>query len=207
MSKKIAIVGASGHGKVVADLAELLGYQVCFFDDAYPDQKHIEHWPVVGDFQQLITLKNQYSHAVVAIGNNNIRQQKIEQLFTHQFILPTLIHPSAQISYYARTYDATVILAGAVVNAFARIGTGCIINSLAVIEHDCKLADYIHICPNTALAGGVLVGDKSWIGIGASVIQLISIGSNVTVGAGTVVIKNISDNVTVCGVPAKVIKD
>ena len=95
-----------------------------------------------------------------------------------------------------------VVFAGAVINAFAKVGVGCIINSAAVVEHDCSIGDFTHICPNTALAGGVTVGSKSWIGIGSQVKQLVVIGSNCLIGAGSTVVKNIPDNVTAFGSPA-----
>ncbi|MFK3871705.1 acetyltransferase [Pseudoalteromonas rhizosphaerae] len=206
MTKELAIVGASGHGKVIADIAELLGFTVKFYDDAYPEKAHIEHWTIQGTCADLIALKNQSptcsNDVVVAIGNNEIRQQKIQLLQQSSFNLITLIHPTAVISKYAVIAQGCVVFAGAVINAFAKVGVGCIINSAAVVEHDCSIGDFTHICPNTALAGGVTVGSKSWIGIGSQVKQLVAIGSNCLIGAGSIVVKNIPDNVTAFGSPA-----
>lgn len=210
MTKKLAIVGASGHGKVIADIAEQLGYTVNFFDDAYPSKKNIEHWPIYGTCSDLIALNNTNitlsNDVVVAIGNNEIRQQKIQLLQENDFNIITLIHPTAVISLYAAIASGTVVFAGAVINAFAKVGVGCIINTAAVVEHDCNIDDFTHICPNAALAGGVSVGTKSWVGIGSQVKQLIKIGDNCLIGAGSTVIKNIPDNVTAFGSPAVVIK-
>ena len=206
MTKQLAIVGASGHGKVIADIAELLGFTVKFYDDAYPSKTHIEHWPIYGTCADLIALKNQSptcsNDVVVAIGNNEIRQQKIKLLQQNNFNLITLIHPTAVISKYAAIAQGTVVFAGVVINAFAKVGAGCIINTGAVVEHDCIIDDFAHICPNVALAGGVIVGSKSWVGIGSQVKQLVSIGNNCLIGAGSTVIKNIPDNVTAFGSPA-----
>ncbi len=205
MTKELAIVGASGHGKVIADIAELLGFTVKFYDDAYPSKTHIEHWSIQGTCADLIALNNRStapSDIVVAIGNNEIRQQKIKLLQQNSFNLITLIHPTAIISQYSAIAAGTVVFAGAVINAFAKVGVGCIINTAAVIEHDCKIGDFTHICPNTALAGGVIVGTKSWVGIGSQVRQLITIGDNCLIGAGSTVLKNIPNNVTAFGSPA-----
>ena len=206
MTKELAVVGASGHGKVIADIAEQLGYTVNFYDDAYPSKLHIEHWPIHGTCADLIALKNTNTsdnhNVVVAIGNNEIRQQKIQLLQQNGFNLITLIHPTAIISQYAEVAPGTVVFAGAIINAFAKVGVGCIINTAAVVEHDCIINDFIHICPNAALAGGVVVGSKSWVGIGSQVKQLITIGNNCLIGAGSTVIKNIPDNVTAFGSPA-----
>lgn len=210
MTKKLVILGASGHGKVIADIAEQLGYTVNFYDDAYPNKKNIEHWAIHGSCADLIALNNTNTtlsnDVVVAIGNNEIRKLKIQLLQQNSFNLITLIHPTAVISQYAEVAPGTVIFAGAIINAFANVGVGCIINTAAVIEHDCSIDDFSHICPNVALAGGVSVGTKSWVGIGSQVKQLITIGDNCLIGVGSTVIKNIPDNVTAFGSPAVVIK-
>ena len=205
MTNKLAVVGASGHGKVIADIAEQLGFIVNFYDDAYPSKTYIEHWPIHGTCADLIALNNTSTtpnDVVVAIGNNNIRQQKIQLLQQNNFNLITLIHPTAVISQYATIAQGSVVFAGAIINAFANIGIGCIVNTSAIIEHDCAIGDFTHICPNTALAGGVIIGSKSWVGIGSQIKQLIVIGDNCMIGAGSTVIKNIPDNVTAFGSPA-----
>ncbi|WP_350546470.1 acetyltransferase [Pseudoalteromonas sp. 5-MNA-CIBAN-0065] len=202
MIKELAIVGASGHGKVIADIAEQLGFVVKFYDDAYPNKTYIEHWPIYGTCADLIALNTTSIDVVVAIGNNDIRLQKIQLLQQNNFNLISLIHPTAVISQYAAIAEGTVIFAGAVINAFAKIGVGCIINTAAVVEHDCIISDFTHICPNVALAGGVVVGSKSWVGIGSQVKQLVTIGDNCLIGAGSTVVKNIPDNVTAFGSPA-----
>ena len=205
MTKELAIVGASGHGKVIADIAELLGFTVKFYDDAYISKTHIEHWSIHGTCADLIALNTTNAtpiDVVVAIGNNEIRQQKIKLLQQNNFNLITLIHPSAVISQYAAIAAGTVVFASAVINAFAKVGVGCIINTAAVVEHDCCIGDFTHICPNVALAGGVVVGTQSWVGIGSQVKQLVSIGDKCLIGAGSTVIKNIPDNVTAFGSPA-----
>ena len=207
MTKKLAIVGASGHGKVIADIAEELGFIVNFYDDAFPSKTHIEHWPIFGTCVDLISLNNTDSAAsdvVVAIGNNEIRQQKTQLLQKNSFNLVTLVHPTSVISQYATIAQGTVVFAGAIINAFAKVGVGCIVNTAAVVEHDCVIGDFTHICPNVALAGGVNIGNKSWVGIGSQVKQLITIGDNCLIGAGSTVVKNIPDHVTVFGTPATV---
>lgn len=202
--KRLAILGASGHGKVVADTAECCGWQVIeFFDDAWPGLKKNGVWRVVGGTTDLIEQLADFDGVVVAIGNNSVRRDKLVELRTGGARLATLIHPAASVSRYATIGEGTVVFAGAVVNADAFVGLGGILNTSCSIDHDCVLGETVHISPGARLAGGVHVGDLSWVGIGASVRQLICVGKRAMVGAGSVVVSDIPDDVIVAGVPAK----
>lgn len=203
---RLAIIGASGHGKVVADTAELCGWQfIEFFDDAWPAVANVGVWRVFGDTSSLLSRIDEFDGVVVAIGNNAVRLAKTLELSSSGKLIK-LIHPSAVISRYAFLDVGSVMFAGSVINAGARVQIGAIINTNAVVEHDCILGLGVHISPNATLSGGVHVGDLSWIGAGAAVRQSILIGSQVTVGAGAVVVSPISDGITVAGVPAREIK-
>jgi len=205
--RRLAILGASGHGKVVADTAECCGWlAIEFFDDAWPGLKKNGVWPVVGGTRDLIKQLTDFDGVVVAIGNNSVRHDKLVELRTRGARLATLIHPAASVSRYAAIGEGTVVFAGAVVNAGAFVGLGGILNTSCSIDHDCVLGESVHISPGVRLAGGVQVGDLSWVGIGASVRQLICIGRHAMVGAGSVVVSDIPDDVTVAGVPAKRIR-
>ncbi|WP_303285432.1 acetyltransferase [Marinobacter sp. SS8-8] len=202
--KRLAILGASGHGKVVADAAELSGWDdVIFYDDAWLGIETNGAWPVNGGSRELIESLGSYDGIVVAIGDNTVRLEKLIELEAGNAPLVVIIHPSAQVSRYAKVSPGTVILANSVVNAGAELGKGCIINTGSVVEHDCTLAGGVHVSPNAALAGGVVVGRASWIGIGAAVKQLVSIGDGVIVGMGAVVTRNMPDGVVAFGSPAR----
>lgn len=205
--KTLAVIGASGHGNVVADAARSSGLwqKIVFYDDAWPAKIANGDSEIVGNTKTLLAL-DQKPDFVIAIGNNNVRLAKQQQLVNAGFTPVTVIHPRAVVSLNAVVGLGSVIMAGAVINAYAVIGAACIINTNAVVEHDCILGDAVHISPGACLAGGVQVGDASWVGIGASVVQLITIGKNVVVGAGAAVIKHLGDNVTAVGVPAKIVK-
>lgn len=201
---RLAILGASGHGKVVADTAECCGWKcVEFFDDAWPALQQNGVWPVVGDGVGLMARLSDFDGVVVAIGNNHDRYAKLIELQAEGARLVRLVHPAATVSRYASIADGTVVFACAVVNAGARISLGGILNTGCSIDHDCVLGDAVHISPGARLAGGVQVGDLSWVGIGASVRQLISIGPRVVVGAASAVVSDIPNDVTVAGVPAR----
>lgn len=204
---RLAILGASGHGKVVADAAGRAGWdEVLFYDDAWPGLQKNGPWPVIGDTGSLMACLAACDGVVVAIGNNRIRQAKHRELVAASANLVSVVDPTALISEHATIAAGTVVFANAVVNACAMIGEGCIVNTGAVVEHDCTVGDFAHISPNAALAGGVQVGSRAWIGACASIRQLIEVGEGSVVGMGAVVIRNVLPGVTVVGNPAKVLE-
>lgn len=200
----LAILGASGHGKVIADIAELNGYKkISFFDDAWPEKSQLDSWTISGNSCQLIEHLSEFSACIVAIGNNAIRIQKQNELQKNNASIISLIHPSAVVSKYATIASGTVIMANAVINPAVKIGEGCIINTAATIDHDCIIADGVHVSPGAHLAGNIKIGEHSWLGIGCSVKQGLTIGCNVVVGVGAAVVTNIDDDSVSIGVPAK----
>ncbi|WP_448197316.1 acetyltransferase [Pseudomonas putida] len=205
--KRLAILGASGHGKVVADTAEACGWtEIVFFDDAWPSRTTNGIWKVIGTGIDLVKRAREFDGVAVAIGNNVIRQAKLAALVQHGAVLATLIHPAASVSRHAIVGAGSVIFAGAVVNPGACVGVGCILNTGCSVDHDCVLADSVHISPGARLAGGVSVGQCSWVGIGACIKQMIILGADVVVGAGAAVIANVDDGTTVVGVPARALE-
>ncbi len=202
--RRLAILGASGHGKVVAEIAELTGWdEVVFFDDAFPSVKKIGIWPVKGATEDLVTDADMYTAAIVAIGDNQLRLEKSKYLLSRGLKLGTLIHPCSIVSKYAEIDAGTVVMAGAVINPFVSVGVGSIINTSCSIDHDCILSEGVHVSPGAHVAGGVSVGEMSWLGIGSIVKQGVEIGASVIVAAGAVVINDVPRNSMVKGIPAK----
>jgi len=200
---RLAILGASGHGKVVADAALQAGWQeIHFFDDAWPSLSANGPWHVAGSTQELLARSGEFDGVVVGIGNCLIRQKKIRVLRAANIQVVSVIHPHACVSPYARLGIGCVVLAGAVINIDAEIGAGCIVNTGATVDHDCRFFEAVHICPGAHLSGDVTVGERSWIGVGASVIQGVRIGADTVVGAGAVVINPVASGLTVAGCPA-----
>lgn len=199
---RLVIIGAGGHGKVIADNALKNGYtQVVFVDDSASGR--CMDLPIVGTSAMLDELNDGATDFVIGIGSNPVRKRIAER-----FALPwvTLVHPSAQIATGVTLGHGTVVMAGAVINAAASVGAHCIINTCAVVEHDNVLGDFVHISPRAALGGTVRIGELTHMGIGSVVRNNIEICSNCTVGAGAVVVKYIDSSGTYVGVPARKIK-
>ena len=205
--KCLALLGASGHGKVVADAALAAGWQdVVFFDDAWPGVSLNGHWPVVGNTAALLDRLQEFNGVLVSIGNCAVRWQKQQTLRAVDAHIVTVVHPHACVSSFARLGAGTVVMAGAVVNVDAVVGESSIINTGATVDHDAILANAVHISPGAHLSGNVVVGACSWIGVGAVVRQGSRIGAGVIVGAGAVVVTAVADGLTVVGNPARALK-
>lgn len=199
-----AIFGASGHGMVVAEIAELCGYStIHFYDDRFDRIKFVNRLPVIGGWELLIQSLTHYDNVIIAIGDNYIRSTKVSLLKEAGATSMALVHPSAIVSQYSKVGGGTVVMANAVINPNCTIGDGCIINTSSSVDHDCFINDGVHISPGANFAGGVSVGNNTWIGIGSSIKQNVDIGRNVIVGAGSTVLSNIAANLTVIGSPAK----
>ena len=198
--KGLFLFGASGHGKVVSDIARSNDIVINAFVDDAPKSKYLSGTPVL-----LSNEVNDYSDKVfvISIGDNRIRKsisEKIECSFL------TVVHKSAIVSSSVKIGDGTVVMNSSNINSDSKIGKHVIINTAAVVEHDCILEDYVHISPNATVAGNVSIAEGTQIGAGAVIIPNINIGKWVTIGAGAVVIGDIPDYAVVVGNPGKIIK-
>jgi len=203
LNRTLIIIGAGGHGKVVADIAEKSKQwgKICFLDDN-PSIQYAGRYEVLG----VVADAKKYvgdGGFFVAIGDNSIRQ-KVQSDFERQgFAAATLIHPNAVIASDVEIGSGTVVMAGVVVNSGTKIGKGCIINTSASVDHDCTINNYVHISPGAHLAGNVYVGERNWIGLGSLIINNLILFRDCTIGAGAVVIHNIDESGTYVGLPAR----
>ncbi len=193
---RLTIIGASGHGKVAADIARLMGYEeIVFLDD---DSSLIKcgRYPVVGKASDAASLE---ADVFVAIGSAETRR-KIMNEVGH---CVTLIHPSAVIAEDVKIGEGTVIMAGAVINPGSVIGRGCIVNTCSSVDHDCSVSNYVHVSVGAHLCGTVSIGEGTWIGAGATVRNNTCICAQCMIGAGAVVVHDIEQAGTYVGVPAR----
>jgi sugar O-acyltransferase (sialic acid O-acetyltransferase NeuD family) len=203
MKNRLLIIGASGHGKVVADIALKMKEweSVSFLEDNESIQSAM-NIDVIGkaiDFYKYVKSCDLF----VAVGNNIIREKLQANLEKAGASIPILIHPNAVIGEQVELNSGTVVMAGAVINCCTKIGKGCIINTAATIDHDSVIEDYVHISPGANLAGTVRVGKGTWLGIGSIVSNNVTITSDCKVAAGTVVVTDLTESGTYVGVPAK----
>ena len=203
MKEKLLVIGASGHGRVCADIALKMNKwkTIAFLDDdeSIKSSMGIE---VIGSTDNVFSYIDGYE-VFVGIGSNTTRRSIQERLEAAGASIPVLIHPTATIGEYVEIGIGTAIMAGTVINCCTSIGKGCIVNTSSSIDHDNIIEDFVHISPGVHLAGTVKVGKGSWLGIGSVISNNVNIINGCKVGAGAVVVKDINEIGTYTGVPAK----
>ena len=203
MKDRLLIIGASGHGKVAADIAIRMNkwQSIAFLDDNELLKVSLE-LKVIGKAEDAFRFVED-NDIFVAIGNNATREKVQKKLEGKGAGIPILVHPNAVIGSEVELGIGTVVMAGVVINSSTKIGRGCIINTGSTLDHDNMIQDYVHISPGAHLAGTVNIGKSSWIGIGSTVSNNVSITSDCIVGAGAVIVRDIYEPGTYVGIPAR----
>ena len=198
--KKLVIIGAGGHGSVVADAAAKSGYKkILFLDDG--EHTSCLGYPVVGKVAD--AEKYHGEDFFVAIGNAKVREKIVTILMDKGLRIVNIIHPTATIAKGVKMGKGVLLVAGSIVNPGATLGDGVIVNTHASVDHDCEIAPYVHVSVDAHLAGNVKVGKYTWIGIGAAVSNGLSVCEDCMIGAGATVVKDIAESGTYIGTPAK----
>jgi UDP-N-acetylbacillosamine N-acetyltransferase len=196
---RLAVYGASGHGKVVAQIARTVGYdEIIFIDDG--ENKYLS-------FDDFLIKYNKSIPIALGIGENRVREIIFNRIKEYGCEVVTLVDKSALVAQDVIVGEGVVIMPMVVVNTQASIEDGVILNTACVVEHECVIKSFVHLSPHVSLGGAVCVGRVTHIGIGSCVIQNITIEGNVIVGAGSVVIKDIESDIIVAGNPSKKIRD
>jgi acetyltransferase EpsM len=194
MTQRIVIVGAGSQGTIVADILERAGTPAIGFVDDTPGKD------VLGTIDDLRTIA--HDAIIVAIGDNRLRRGLLERLAGER--LATAIHPFTSIAASARIGDGSMISAGVILQPRAVVGRGVILNTKASIDHDSAVGDFAHISVGTTIGANVRIGEETLIAPGVTVVSGMTIGARSIIGAGAVVVRNVPDDVTAFGVPARV---
>jgi len=210
--KKVVIIGAGGHARVIAEILRLSGKcEIIGLLDSALVGKKIGEFSVLGGDKLLPRLRaDGVTLAFIGVGGtgDNLPRMKIfERTSALGFNFANAIHPSAIISTSVKFTQGIAVMACAVINPDAVIGDNVIINTGAIVEHDCQIRAHVHISPGAVLCGGVRIGIGAHVGAGATIRQNISIGEYAVVGAGAVVVKDVPAHSIVAGVPARIIRE
>jgi len=204
--QKLIVIGAGGHGRVVADAARVAGIELCAFVDRKPPATMIEGLPVYASLEEAsdaLGVEASQLSFIVAIGDNCQRAEEYARAREQGFVPLSVIHPTAAISETAHISAGAYVGAQAVINPGAQIGEDSIINTAAVIEHDCRVGSHSFVAPGAVLCGAARIGNYTLVGTNATLIPLVSVGAQALVAAGAVVVDSHPDNVRLFGVPAQ----
>jgi sugar O-acyltransferase (sialic acid O-acetyltransferase NeuD family) len=204
----LIILGAGGHGRVVADAALSSGRRVLSFVDEGSTMPEMHGVPVRRlDVAGALDLASQHdAELVVAIGDNRTRKKLQEELAAAGARLASVLHPSSVIASSATIGRGTVILACAVVGVDARIADGCIVNTGARVDHDGNIGAFSHLSPGATLGGQVSLGEGVHLAVGVSVRNRVHIGAWSIIGVGAAVVQDVPESVMAYGVPARVVR-
>lgn len=199
--KKLIIIGASGQGRTIADIAKLIGYEHIYFLDDHDYSEELGR-QYLGRIESAIGYKEEFEF-IVGIGNCKVRKE-IMNKFDVDYV--NIIHPSAVISDAVRFGKGSLVMAGAVINNDVIIGDGVMVTTCSSVDHNCTVGDYVLIGVGAHLCGTVYVDECTWIGAGATVNNNTSICADCMIGSGAVIVKDIIVSGTYVGIPAKRIK-
>lgn len=205
-NKKAILVGYSGHGLVVAEASSLSGIEICGYTElkeVFPNHFNLNYlgFEMDDNFKEWETDKNY----ILGIGDNYIRQKTGNFIISKKKEVINVIHPSASISQHVVMGIGNFIARNVAINPLVIVGDFCIINTGAIVEHECTIGNGVHIAPGAVLTGNVSIGDNTFIGANAVIKQGVKIGENVVIGAGAVIIKDVTDNKKVVGNPGRTI--
>jgi sugar O-acyltransferase (sialic acid O-acetyltransferase NeuD family) len=201
---RVAIVGAGGHGKVVADaLLAGPGHELSGFLDDDPSRQRTTIWgyPVLGSVATWS--RHGVEGLALGIGDNAKRKALFLRLRQDGAHLIGVRHPSVTLGRGSAIGAGTAVLARCVVNADALVGENVILNTACTVDHDCVIGAHAHLAPGVHLAGDVRIGEGTFVGIGAVVLPGVTVGAWSTIGAGAVVVRDVVDGATVTGVPGR----
>lgn len=203
----LVILGAGGHGRVVADAAALqVPARTLVATDRDPARSAGQLLPGVAlqSIEQALAHDQAHAQVHIAIGDNAARRRESQAIGVQR--LATVVHPRACVSTHARIGPGCFVAAQAVVAPGAQLGQGVIVNHAAVVDHDVRVGDFCHIAPGAVLGGGVTLGSGVLVGSGAAVRLGLKVCDDALIGAGAVVCQDLTEPGVYAGVPARRIR-
>lgn len=209
MDRPIIIIGGGGHAKVVIEALHAGAVKILGMTDADPEKLGgaVSGVPILGTDAEITNHPPETVDLVIGIGAPlKLRRGVFERYRAQGYRFPPVIHPAAVIASGTGFGDGSQIMAGSVVQPGTTIGANVIVNTLASVDHDCRIGDHAHVAPGAVLCGSVTVGAGTLVGAGSIVNENVEIGADCVVASGAVVVGTVEAGRTVAGVPAIEVK-
>lgn len=210
IARPVILLGGGGHARVLLESLRLRSVRVLGITDPNPDtvMTGVVGIPVLGPDR--VILEHDPSEILLVNGLGSVRdtsarKRLFESFVSRGYAFAAVVHPKAIVASTALLAEGVQLMAGAVVQPGVSLRENVIVNTNASIDHDGQIGAHVHIAPGATLSGGVTVRDGAHIGTGAVVIEGITIGAGATVGAGAVVLRDVPEDATVVGNPARVL--
>lgn len=205
-SKKVLLLGYSGHSFAVAEAVLQLGYTLIGYADANECEKNPYKIPYLGDERSTNFDWSLEVSYVLGVGDNEIRSKIAQRVKSKGGRLLSIIHPAASISKDLKLGSGSFIARNVAVNPLVEIGANVILNTSCSIDHECVIQDNSHIGPGAVLAGNVKVGKGAFVGANSVVKEGVFIGDRAIVGSGSVIIGDVKAGKCIVGNPGKYIR-
>lgn len=203
-ARSVVILGAGRHGRNAADIFRWMERPILgFLDDTMPAGTRVVDIEILGGFALTQDLLHRAAMHV-AIGNPIIRRQLSEELRGRGGVLASAIHPSTVISPYAQLGDGLFIGPYVRLASRCKIGSGCVLDPYCTVGGDSDLGPYVMMAAHCSLVAGSRIGPGAFVGTHVSILG-VSVGANSIVGAGSVVTRDLPENIRAFGTPARVL--
>ncbi len=208
---KVLVFGASGHSKVAISILELCRLRIFGIIDRRQNVGNkFCGYDIIGSDDDIgkIMHNNNVHSGIIAIGDNYVREKVSNHILQtcRHFNFINAIHPESIIDKKAQLGVGALIAARAIIGPYSKIGNHCILNTASSLDHDSSMEDFSSLAPGVITGGQVIVGKRSFIGLNTSIIHKVNVGSDVVVGAGSVVIQNLNPLAIYVGNPARFIR-
>jgi sugar O-acyltransferase (sialic acid O-acetyltransferase NeuD family) len=206
---KLGIYGSGGLGREIYEIAirrNLVSSSwddIIFIDDINPEGEYFGTKRV--NFETFKSFQDNYEF-VIAVGEPSIREKLFNKLIENDCTLTILIDPTAVISSTAHINKGTIVCEFSTIHTGVVLGQNTLIQPFCDLGHDIKVGNHSVLSPHCAPGGNVIFGERVFIGMQSSILELLTIGNDAIVGMGSVVYRDVLAGTTVLGNPARVTK-